>query len=243
MQRTFVIGDIHGADEAFRQVLDRASFDRHSDRLICLGDVCDRRPGVRQCIDELLKIKHLVMIKGNHDLWALEWMMRGGDPGSVSEAWYMQGGSDTIDSYRDGIPESHVELLRSAKYYHVENSRMFVHGGFDHRYPVEKQDPNDLVWDRSLVHAAAKCKDPTTRLGNYLEIFVGHTPTINFIRKVPGMSDHIFKERKSVAGSVLDYPLKLCNVWLMDTGAGWSGGRLSMMNPDTGTVVRSDVLK
>jgi serine/threonine protein phosphatase 1 len=56
MDRTFVIGDIHGAYRALRQCLQKAAFNYSNDHLICLGDVCDGWPETRESIDELLKI-------------------------------------------------------------------------------------------------------------------------------------------------------------------------------------------
>jgi len=52
--KTFVIGDIHGAYQALLQCLELSKFDANKDRLICLGDVCDRNKGVKDCIDKLL---------------------------------------------------------------------------------------------------------------------------------------------------------------------------------------------
>jgi serine/threonine protein phosphatase 1 len=71
--RTFVIGDIHGAYKALLQCFARAGFNYDRDRLIVLGDVCDGYWEVRQCIDELLKVKNFDLVIGNHDLWALDW--------------------------------------------------------------------------------------------------------------------------------------------------------------------------
>ena len=34
--------------------------------------------------------------------------------------------------------------------------------------------------------------------------------------------------------------IKACEVWMMDTGAGWSGGVLTMMNIDTKEIFQSD---
>ncbi len=42
--RTFVLGDVHGAARALKQVLERSSFDYSADRLVCLGDVADGWP-------------------------------------------------------------------------------------------------------------------------------------------------------------------------------------------------------
>lgn len=54
--KTYAIGDIHGAYKALIQCFERSGFDRESDRLIVLGDVCDGYSEVQQCIDELLEV-------------------------------------------------------------------------------------------------------------------------------------------------------------------------------------------
>jgi serine/threonine protein phosphatase 1 len=63
------MGDIHGAYKAMIQCLDRSNFDPSGDMLIQLGDVTDGYPEVFECVGELLKIPHLVPLKGNHDDW------------------------------------------------------------------------------------------------------------------------------------------------------------------------------
>jgi len=260
MERTLVIGDIHGAYEALQQVMERSEFDYERDRLVFMGDVADRRPRVKECVELLLQVKDLVMILGNHDKWALEWMSRVGeelwDSGrsddssaaregldvndlyeKASEVWLTQGGSDTIVSYREGVPSAHFELLRQAKYYHVEGNRLFVHGGFDHRKPLEEQDGEDFLWDRDLVNHALKNCEAGTSLGSFDEIYVGHTPTINL--HVSGSGRAALKS-SFLKGGDTSRPLQVCNVWMMDTGAGWSGGKLSMMDLETKEVWQSD---
>lgn len=265
MKRTLVIGDIHGAYDAMRQVMERAAFDPEKDRLICMGDVADRRPRVKECVALLLQVKDLVMILGNHDKWAMEWMSRVGDQlwdrsdgatsdgnsagrkgfdvndlyEKASEVWLTQGGSDTIVSYREGVPPEHFELLRQAKYYYIEGNRIFVHGGFNHRRPLEEQDPEDFLWDRSLVDHALKHCESGTRLGGFDEIFVGHTPTINL--SVSGSGRSALKS--ALMEDQITRPLQICNVWMMDTGAGWSGGKLSMMDIDSKEIWQSDAIQ
>ena len=94
--KTFVIGDIHGAYQALLQCLEVSKFDSNKDRLICLGDVCDRNKQVKECIDELLTIPNCVYILGNHDAWALEWAVDGKAP----QEWLDQGGAETLMSYK-----------------------------------------------------------------------------------------------------------------------------------------------
>ncbi|NJK86327.1 MAG: hypothetical protein HC906_10500 [Bacteroidales bacterium] len=57
MSRTFVIGDIHGAFKALVQCLERSEFDYEHDKLICLGDVCDGWPEVKDVMTNCLRYK------------------------------------------------------------------------------------------------------------------------------------------------------------------------------------------
>jgi serine/threonine protein phosphatase 1 len=100
MRRTFILGDVHGAYRALIQVFERSGFDPLTDRLISLGDVADRNPDVAKCFDELLKIRDLVYILGNHDWWLMEWFLEAkSDP-----MWIFQGGNASIRSYLDVDP-------------------------------------------------------------------------------------------------------------------------------------------
>ena len=105
--KTFVIGDIHGNLVGLKKCLQSSRFDYKNDRLIALGDVCDRGVNVAQCIEELLKIKNCVYIIGNHDLMTLDWAVNG----VQRKEWLSQGGQLTIESYRGGVmPQEHIDL-------------------------------------------------------------------------------------------------------------------------------------
>jgi serine/threonine protein phosphatase 1 len=213
MARTFVIGDIHGACRALRQCLERASFNYAEDILISLGDVADGWPETRQSIDVLMKVKNLIYVLGNHDYWTLEWMTTG----EVEEIWYDQGGKATIESYEHDIPKSHTQFLTDARMYYVLDKKLFVHAGIVPSIPLEDQSTQTLLWDRNLARIALDfhAKEIDGKLTTYDEIYLGHTP-IPFSK-----------------------PIKACEVWLMDTGAGWSGV-LSMMDIDSKEVFVSD---
>lgn len=215
--KTFVIGDIHGAYKALRQCLDLSGFQPGGDRLICLGDVCDRGMQVKECIDLLLGLPNCIYIMGNHDAWALDWAIEGKTP----EAWLEQGGNLTIASYGgQPMPGAHMQFLSNAKPYFAYHNLLFVHGGFDPDRTLEETDKAVFMWDRSLLTRAREmCASyPHYKFGDYDEIFVGHTPTISFGK---------------------EEPQKFCNVWALDTGAGW-GARLTIMDVETHQFWQSD---
>lgn len=215
--RTLVVGDIHGAHKALRQCFERSGFDARKDRLVVIGDVCDGYPEVRQCIDELLQVRHCEMILGNHDAWALDWARKGERPW----LWTSQGGDNTIRSYGGGpMPREHVEFLAGARPWLKLGGQAFVHGGFDPGLPLDVQPAGFLMWDRDLLARArwAHLAGSRERFGGFRDIFLGHTPTDMYGAKEP---------------------LHFCNVWAIDTGAGWNG-QLTIMDIKTKGYWQSD---
>ncbi|UII28470.1 metallophosphoesterase [Fulvivirga maritima] len=214
--RRFVIGDIHGAYKALIQCLQKAHFSYEEDHLICLGDVCDGWPETNLALEELLKIKNLTLVKGNHDFWAEEWA-RTNEPDSL---WLNQGGAATVNSYPDGMPKAHYNLLKKAFLYYLEDNKLFVHAGIEPGIPLEAQGSNIFLWDRSLFKIAfdAYQNNNEQQLSAFEEIYIGHTPIHNYD---------------------LFHPIKACEVWCMDTGAGWNGV-LSLMDIDSKETFISD---
>jgi serine/threonine protein phosphatase 1 len=247
MGRKFVCGDIHGANRALVQVLERSGFDFENDTLIQLGDVADGWPEVAQCVDTLLRIKNLISIKGNHDEWFLEWLTRGEHPCS-----WLQGGEGTLRSYCErvdkpfwtkmggyvsqltvfDIPLAHKDFWLNQQLYVIdEDMNLFVHGGFNRHHTLEENKkgfPEIFYWDRDLWLAAlsyesSEKKYPFKTKDKFKEIFIGHTPTINWRE-----------------GSVpISVPMHAANIWNMDTGGGFKG-KISMMDIDTKEIFQSD---
>lgn len=216
--RTLVLGDIHGAHLALLQVLDRCGL-TDEDRVIFLGDVCDGWYNTVECIEELRKLgKRLTALMGNHDDWLSDYFRTRATP----RVWVDQGGRATIQSYsgrldRSELIHAHAAFLDTWKLWHEENGRVFVHGG----WPVQDRHPmvcgpETLMWDRTMWEDAQRLArlGPTgSKLTKFDEVYIGHTTTEN-MKDVP------------------DGPVRRCEVWNLDQGAGW-GGRLSIMDVDT----------
>ena len=226
--RIFVVGDIHGAYKAFKQCLERSGFDYNNDRLVVIGDVCDGYPDVVECFDELLKVKDLKYIWGNHDKWVYDFYT-GATGGLAEPFWLKQGGAATFDAYAKigGMPAAHLEILKNAHVALEEKVsnvvRLYVHGGIDPNKKFEKQDSELCMWDRQLLYSAREKhyqKREDYKFGGYDEIFIGHTTT-------------------EAVGNTTS-PTHFCNVWNLDTGAGWSG-KLTIMNVETKEFWQSDL--
>lgn len=230
--KRYVIGDIHARIEALKQCLDRSKFDYEKDLLIVLGDVVDGGYDIYEVVEELLKIKNLILIDGNHDRWFKQHIATGW----AENIWLDQGGKNTLKSYGAyevedvavsikaimntqgvNVPVTHQDFFNKAMPYYELDGMVFVHGGFDPKKSLTKQDIHTLTWDRDLIYLARA--EP---IKGYKKIFVGHTTT----QLMNNMMDIV-------------EPIKYHNLIMMDTGAGWTG-KLSVMNIDTEEVWQSD---
>jgi serine/threonine protein phosphatase 1 len=245
--RTFVMGDIHGAWKALKQCLERSRFDYENDLLIQLGDIADGHADVYRCIEELLSVRHLIAIKGNHDDWFTVYLQTGIHPDN-----WRQGGWGTATSYlrtidkddaikptMDGytvalnpadLPESHRQFFdRQHLYYIDERNNCYVHAGFMRDVPFKGQSPEVYMWDRKLWEAALSFKTPKHKPGKkgtfnmvtpFHEVFIGHTSTTKWN---------------------IDQPMHAANIWNLDTGAGHDG-KLTIMDVDTKQFWQSDAV-
>ena len=229
MNRTLVIGDIHGGLKALIQVFERAALSAH-DRLIFLGDFVDGWSESSQVVEYCLNLEKTnpcVFIKGNHDEWCEDWL-RSGNPDSK---WLFHGGAATVESYRS-IEEKrklkHLEFFERMRYYVVdEHNRLYIHAGFTSMHgPEQEFYSSNFGWDRTLWEMALTMdkrirKDSLLfpkRLKLFQEIYIGHTPTTNY---------------------KVDTPMQGCNVLNIDTGAAFKG-RLSVMDIDSKEFWQSD---
>jgi serine/threonine protein phosphatase 1 len=146
--RTIAIGDIHGCDRALESLLMSLAPER-TDTLIVLGDVVDRGPNSRRCIDILLNLREhcrLILIKGNHE----EMMLSAIAGGDWADGWATYGGRETLKSYGvpHFIPDEHREFLETALDFYSNETNIFVHAGIDPGLPLDQQSNWALRWER-----------------------------------------------------------------------------------------------
>lgn len=242
MSKVYIMGDIHGCSRGLIQCLERSEFNKEEDRLIQLGDIADGWSEVYQCVEELLTIKNLIPIKGNHDEWFLDFLTYGTHP-----TRWLQGGIGTLKSYCENserdvpymqsmggyitslcnadIPKSHIEFFKNQQIHFTdENNNFFTHGGFNRHEFIKEQADYIFCWDRDLWGSALSYKESHYKFkikDNFKEVFIGHTATTNW---------------------KTDQPMQAANIWNLDTGAGWDG-KLTIMNLETKEYFQSDNVK
>lgn len=149
--RTFAIGDIHGCDVALGRLLERIE-PAAEDRVILLGDLCDRGPNTRRVIEMLIDLSsrcQLLTILGNHDEMMLA--VFGRLPNGNLNFWWNVGGSTTIESYGGdpgSVPDAHLDFLESAVPYVESDREIFVHASVDESLPLSEQSFQTLRWDK-----------------------------------------------------------------------------------------------
>jgi serine/threonine protein phosphatase 1 len=131
------------------------------------------------------------------------------------------------------VPDNHIEFFKNQLPYYLDNdNNLFVHGGFNRHERLEEQ--GDLLWwdrdlwsqalsygsmaDYDLPGHAPGYQPPFKMVGNYNEVFIGHTST------------QFWGEEN---------PMNAANIWNLDTGAGWFG-KLTIMDVKTKGFWQSD---
>ncbi|MEZ6065242.1 MAG: metallophosphoesterase family protein [Planctomycetaceae bacterium] len=147
--RTIAIGDVHGCDVALATLIDLIA-PTADDRLVLLGDIIDRGPNPRGCIDYILQLRErvpTVYLKGNHEEMFLEAMYGG----SWSSTWPNYGGREMLESYGGGfsaIPVRHQDFIRNGKDFWQSETHLFVHGNVRAHVEVDEESAQVLRWDR-----------------------------------------------------------------------------------------------
>ena len=190
--RLYAIGDVHGRLDLLERMhaVIAAELERDNPadwRIIHLGDYVDRGPDSRGVIDFLIARVQAdprnIALAGNHDAGFLDFLA---DPdGSGLFARY--GGRETGLSYgveiqfdrpdalRRGwaelsrmVPEKHRAFLRALPRSVTFGDFYFCHAGIRPGIPLERQDPEDLIWIRQEF---LTCEDRHPKV-----IVHGHTP-------------------------------------------------------------------
>ena len=232
MNRTLVIGDIHGGLRALVQVLKKAGVSA-SDQLIFLGDYVDGWSESAQVMEYVIGLgekQPCIFIKGNHDAWCEDWLRTG----HADRNWLMHGGQATVRSYstvNNKTQLQHLDFFERMNLYHIDQqNRLFIHAGFTSMHGPQKEfQSSNFSWDRTLWETALTMDKQISRgsvlfpkrLKLFEEIYIGHTPTVFYNETIP---------------------MNGANVWNIDTGAAFTG-RLTVMDVDTKDCWQSQPVK
>lgn len=172
-QRVYAIGDIHGCDDLFAQMINRIERDNSArgpstTSLILLGDLVDRGPDSAKVVERAIALKgqypHTRLIIGNHeecflsaltgDLRQLRYFTRIGGDATIRSYW----GNDadyaaaSFEEVAEGlpncVPQSHVDYLGRGEDMILIGDYIFVHAGIRPGVPLDRQGTEDMRWIR-----------------------------------------------------------------------------------------------
>lgn len=184
---TYVVSDLHGHLEEFRQLLEIIDFSEKKDVMYVLGDIVDCGPDPIGLVNDLSVRVNVYPVAGEHDFTALrmmegyETMLRTGerDPEFVGEMtdWINDGGQPTMDAYRQldkDAREGVREYLSDMPLYEELNVKgqdyLLLHEGiydFTPNLYLEDLEPEDFF---------SEAIDPTAHYFDDRIIIAGHTP-------------------------------------------------------------------
>jgi serine/threonine protein phosphatase 1 len=188
MNRTLIIGDIHGCINTFKHLLYKILDINTSDRIIILGDLIDRGPKSKDVVDELIRLQkekfNICSLRGNHEQMLIDSsIFKDNFP-----LWSRNGGAKTCESFKikhiKELPNEYIEFFKSLPNYIQLDKYLLVHAGlnFDIDNPLE--DKEAMLWVRNNYIIKEK-------IGNR-KLIVGHTPqSIDDIKK--GLNSDIIK--------------------------------------------------
>jgi serine/threonine protein phosphatase 1 len=192
-RRVYAIGDIHGCAEQLINLHaliqeDLARRPIASSLLLHVGDYVDRGVDTRGVIARLVDGSpipgmEVVNLMGNHENTMIEAL--NGDRAAATD-WLFAGGRPSLQSYgvdpaspreswRQHIPDSHMNFLRDLKLLHHEGEYVFVHAGVRPGVPLASQVRDDLLRMRQpflysemnfgavVVHGHSPVKAPVIR--------------------------------------------------------------------------------
>lgn len=171
--RVYAIGDIHGHLELLTEMYARIAAEIERDkvadwRIIHLGDLVDRGPDSRGVIDHLIAVtardSRNIVLAGNHDVGFLDFLALPDPEGLFAR----HGGKETARSYGVGlsmsdapglrqshaqlvaaVPDNHLRFLSALPYSASFGDFFFCHAGIRPGIPLDRQDPQDLIWIRN----------------------------------------------------------------------------------------------
>jgi len=156
MNKTIVIGDIHGCINSLDKLLGKLP--DNIDTLIFLGDYIDRGPNSKEVISRIIELgktyPKIVTLKGNHEYMFLQYLEDVHNP-----LFLLYGGLKTLESYNigleeknpiDHIPPDHLSFFRNLLLMWENDYAIFVHAGLQPGLHLTLQNEEWCLWVRDL---------------------------------------------------------------------------------------------
>lgn len=135
-RRIYAIGDVHGhSDDLFRMIMmiEADGYNPAIDQVVFLGDYVDRGPSSAKVITQVRTMVEqfgAITLRGNHEQLMID-AHRAGEGSWEWDAWWYQGGRETVGSFgANEVPESVLEWAEALPLTVTIGRYDFVHAGF-----------------------------------------------------------------------------------------------------------------
>jgi serine/threonine protein phosphatase 1 len=172
-RRVYAIGDIHGRDDLFAELIELIRADNATQgvaavTVVLLGDLVDRGPQSADVVARAIRLKDEFpdtrLLIGNHeecflaaltgDIRRLRYFMRIGGEATIRSYWKDEASfveasfEDVAECLPQKVPAEHVQFLGGGEDVIEIGDYIFVHAGIRPGVPIDKQSLGDLRWIR-----------------------------------------------------------------------------------------------
>lgn len=212
--RDFIVGDLHGCYQDLMHSLDCQNFDPIADRVISVGDLIDRGPDSHSCLS-LTKEPWFHSVWGNHEAMMLDALSS--HPGSEAfRLWMQNGGEWALEFDLDNLKIQITQMAQTTPLA-IQLSLENVNVGVVHaevprnqwsswKSQLSSEEMQLAVWSRSTILKSQYGIEVPPVDGTDFVIF-GHTQ--------------------------LRFPTRIANRFFIDTGAGYSKGKVTVATIDS----------
>ncbi len=177
-KRVILVGDLHGCFDEFQELLTKASF-TNKDVLILTGDLIDRGPKIKECLDfvrtQANGMANVYTIMSNHEDKLLRYL--------VGNKVNIHALRETISQCSDYMDEDFTAWLHNIPYIIKWDTNSYVvHAGINPNYSINRQNREFLLYARNFNPATNSFSDKDSKpwytfpTQNNERIFFGHNP-------------------------------------------------------------------
>lgn len=202
--RKIVIGDVHGCADSLMELLVKANWNSEKDAVILLGDLIDRGPKIKECLEFARNTPNVYTLAGNHDHKLLRYLK--GNKVNLTSL------KSTIDQCGDYLDPSLKEWLENLPFIIKFGPNQFgVHAGIYPYRTVYEQLEHSVLYSRTFNPKTNSISDTTAPIWWNTEnvggeqIFFGHIVSPNW-----QAGKHVSLDGGCVFGQEL-------RAWLSDT--------------------------
>jgi predicted phosphodiesterase len=154
MQRTIIVGDVHGCSDELQLLLRRCGYAK-GDRVVIAGDLVAKGPD-SQGVVQFARENGVLAVLGNHDAFALAHRHEGAAPSQQGRRSYIASLQAADWEYLQGLPL----YLRLGAVKPGERDVLVVHAGLVPGVPLDRQKREHVLSLRSIDGTG----EPTSRL-------------------------------------------------------------------------------